>query len=164
PTLVVAAGGIADGRGLAAALCLGAVGVWCGTAFLATKEAFADVIEHRAEAEWRALVIKQKIVEATEEGTRVSRAITGKPARLIDTPLVQAWERPDAPPTLPMPLQGALMNNLQRRVNLGKRADLATEGMGQIAGMIDEVRPAADVVAQIVEQAGQVLAALSKND
>src|SRR5213594_2926086 len=88
PTPVVAAGGIADGRGLAAALMLGAVGVWCGTAFLATEEAFLDAVENHTESAWRAAVIKRKIVTANEDDTRVSRVITGKTARMIASPLV----------------------------------------------------------------------------
>lgn len=162
PRPVVAAGGIADGRGVAAAICLGAVGVWCGTAFLAAEESFVDVFGHQADAEWRAGVIKKKIVDATDESTRISRAITGKTARLIDTPFVQAWERPDAPPTLPLPLQGVLVNRLLRRINLAKRDDLATEAMGQIAGMIDRIKPAAEVVSELVEGAERVLAELTK--
>ena len=83
--------------------------------------------------------------------------LTGKTARLIASPLVEAWERPDAPPTLPMPLQGALVAPLLRRINRGRRADLTTEAMGQIAGMIGAIRPARDVLEQIVEQAEQLL-------
>jgi NAD(P)H-dependent flavin oxidoreductase YrpB (nitropropane dioxygenase family) len=159
---VVAAGGIADGRGLAAALMLGAVGVWCGTAFLATEEAFADAIESHAESEWRASVIKEKIVAATEEDTRVSRVLTGKTARVIASPLVDAWERREAPATLPMPLQGVLVAPLMRRINRARRADLATEGTGQIAGMIKKIRPAAEVVREIAEQAERLLAGMAE--
>lgn len=158
PTPVVAAGGIADGRGLAAALMLGAVGVWCGTAFLATEESFVDAIEHGAETEWRAQVIKQRIVTSSEEDTRVSKAITGKTARVQASKFLEAWERPDAPPPLPFPLQGALINNLQRRVNLARRDELTTEGTGQIAGLITEILPAAEVVLRIAAHAERLLA------
>lgn len=157
PTPVIAAGGIADGRGLAAALMLGAVGAWCGTAFLATEESFMDSIDDHAESAWRAQVIKQRIVDATDEDTRVSRVLTGKTARLINTPLVEAWERDDAPPTLPMPLQGALVAPLLRRINRGRRADLTTEAMGQVAGMIGAIRPAREVLEKMVERAEQLL-------
>ncbi|MDO8613981.1 MAG: nitronate monooxygenase family protein [Dehalococcoidia bacterium] len=162
PTPVVAAGGIADGRGLAAALMLGAIGVWCGTAFLATEEAFADAIENHAESEWRARVIKEKLVAATEEDTRVSRVLTGKTARIIASPLADAWERPGAPPTLPLPLQGVLVAPLVRRINRARRADLITEGTGQIAGMIKQIRPAAEVVREMAEQAERLLAGVAE--
>jgi len=162
PTPVVAAGGIADGRGLAAALMLGAVGVWCGTAFLATEEAFADAIENHSESEWRARVIKEKIVAATEEDTRVSRVLTGKTARIAASPLTDAWERPEAPPALPLPLQGILVAPLMRRINRGRRADLTTEGMGQIAGMITRIRPAVEVVREMARQAELLLARVAE--
>ena len=80
PIPVVAAGGIADGRGLAAALSMGAYGAWCGTAFLATREANLS--------DWQ----KQRIVNATEEDTIVTRLYSGKTMRNITNPLAQAWE------------------------------------------------------------------------
>ena len=92
PTLVVAAGGIADGRGLAAALALGAVGVWMGTRFIATHEAYGHDN------------YKKKIVAIDEEGTVVHRGATGKPCRAIRNDFTREWEkRTGRDPALPAP-------------------------------------------------------------
>ena len=82
-TPVVAAGGIADGRGIAAALALGCIGVWLGTRFVASAEAYA----HPA--------YKERIVEIDEEGTTRTRCFSGKPCRVIKNDTTQAWEAPE---------------------------------------------------------------------
>src|SRR3990170_33628 len=79
PVPVLAAGGIADGRGVAAALAMGCVGVWVGTRFLATNEGGAPE------------AIKQHIVQATDEDTRVSTMFTGKTLRSIYSKFHDAW-------------------------------------------------------------------------
>ncbi|MCB1683891.1 MAG: nitronate monooxygenase, partial [Pseudomonadales bacterium] len=78
---VLAAGGIGDGRGVAAALMLGAAGVWIGSAFLAAREAGIPAFQ------------KQALVDASEESTVVSRSITGKPCRMLRSSWTAAWER-----------------------------------------------------------------------
>ncbi len=98
PMPVLAAGGIGDGRGMAAALCLGAVGVWIGTAFLVSKEAAWDD------------TLKQRILDASEEDTRVTRIYSGKTMRNINNPLIEAWEEAGVP-TLPFPFQGAVIQD-----------------------------------------------------
>ena len=80
---VLAAGGIGDGRGLAAALALGAVGVWMGTRFVASHEA------HGHEK------YKGRIAEIDDEGTIRTRCFSGKPARMIRNPVTEAWEAPE---------------------------------------------------------------------
>src|SRR6201993_2462763 len=97
PIPVLAAGGIARGRQLAAALALGAEGVWCGSVWLTTEEAETDP------------VVKQKFLAASSRDTVRSRSLTGKPARMLRTAWTDEWDREDAPPTLAMPLQGALV-------------------------------------------------------
>ncbi|MCX5999107.1 MAG: nitronate monooxygenase, partial [Chloroflexi bacterium] len=99
PTPVVAAGGIADGRGLVAALALGACGVWCGTAFLCTYEAG---IEQAA---------KDRILKATEKDTRVTRVFTGKTCRLLTTKLIEKWEKEG--PIMPFPLPIVMSTSIQ---------------------------------------------------
>jgi NAD(P)H-dependent flavin oxidoreductase YrpB (nitropropane dioxygenase family) len=93
PLPVLGAGAITDGRGLVAALVLGAVGMWCGTVFLATDEANTTPAQ------------KQAILDSSEDDTVVSKSRTGKPARLIKNRWVQEFEVSGLPP-LPMPLQG----------------------------------------------------------
>ncbi len=85
PVPVVAGGGIGDGRGLVAALALGAVGVWCGSAFLGTPEAIYEDYH------------KQKILESTEDDTVVSKVITGKQARYLKNRLIDAWHKAGVP-------------------------------------------------------------------
>jgi len=95
PMPVVAAGGIADGRGLAAALALGAEGVWCGTAFLATKEAHLDQ------------ELKERVIEAVDEDTIITRLYSGKTMRNIKNPLIDLWEQSNLH-ALPMGAQGVV--------------------------------------------------------
>src|SRR6266851_8701961 len=89
---VLAAGGIGDGRGLVAALALGAQGVWMGTRFVASVEAYAHVN------------YKNKIVEIDEEGTTVTRCQSGKPARLIRNKFTESWVGREQE-IMPFPLQ-----------------------------------------------------------
>jgi nitronate monooxygenase len=144
PIPVVAAGGIADGRGLAAALALGAHGVWCGTAFLATEEANIAPLQ------------KQKIVEASEEDTRVTRLYSGKTMRNITNPLIEAWEALNIK-ALPMGLQGLLIADLLAGIRAAGKEELLMNAAGQIAGLIGELRPAKAVLDEIVDGAAEVL-------
>lgn len=144
PTPVLAAGGIGDGRGLAAALCLGAVGVWVGTAFLVSKEAAWDE------------VLKQRILDASEEDTRVTRIYSGKPMRNIANPLIEAWEEADVP-TLPFPFQGAVIREVTFAAEKAGRKDLGMNPAGQISGMFSELRPAGDVLLEMVGQAADII-------
>jgi nitronate monooxygenase len=144
PTPVVAAGGIADGRGLAAALALGAIGVWCGTAFLVSKEANQPDLQ------------KQRILAATEEDTKVTRLYSGKTMRNITNPLIEAWEASGLQP-LPMGLQGLLIQDLVYSVRKAGREDLLMNAAGQISGMLSEIRPAADILHDMVAQAAEII-------
>lgn len=151
---VLGAGGIVDGRGIAAALMLGAEGVWIGSAFLASDE--AGLFDGQ----------KQAIVEASEEGTTVSRAVTGKPARMIKSKWTKLWEDSDAPP-LPMPFQTQVSRPALTAANLAGRSQDVNPGFaGQGIGMIKSVRPAADIMADLVANADRTLrerlAALSR--
>ncbi|MBI4596232.1 MAG: nitronate monooxygenase [Candidatus Tectomicrobia bacterium] len=142
---VVAAGGIADGRGLVAALALGACGVWMGTRFVATKEAFCHIN------------YKKRIAEIDEEGTIVTRCYTGKPCRVIQNSFTEEWKTRESE-ILPYPLQ-------QMKIGMdvwaaGRRdgkTDLGSCPAGQISGMIREVKSAEDVVTQLISEAEQVL-------
>jgi NAD(P)H-dependent flavin oxidoreductase YrpB (nitropropane dioxygenase family) len=142
--LVAAAGGIADGRGVVAALALGACGVWMGTRFLATLEAgIPDA--------W-----KQKILAMTEEDTKVTRSFTGKTARAINNAWIEAWEQSRLEP-LPMPLQSILVQDVLRGAVVSDNTDALFMASGQVGGMIREVKPAGEVLRDIVAEAEQVL-------
>lgn len=141
---VLAAGGIGDGRGVAAALMLGAEGAWLGSAFLAAEEAGIEDYQKKA------------LVEANEEGTVISRSVTGKPARLIRNSWARAWEESEFEP-LPMPFQSILAGPVQATAMQQKRGDIAPGFAGQGIGLIDSVRPAAEILREIVEGAERSL-------
>lgn len=146
PVPVVAAGGIARGRQIAAALALGAEGVWCGSVWLTTEE--AETVP----------VVKEKFLAATSSDTVRSRSMTGKPARMLRTAWTEEWERPENPRPLGMPLQTALVTEPQVRINQaathpGSQArELATYFVGQVVGSLDRVRPTRSVVLEMVEE------------
>jgi NAD(P)H-dependent flavin oxidoreductase YrpB (nitropropane dioxygenase family) len=144
PVPVVAAGGIADGRGLAAALALGAQGVWCGTVFLATQEANLY--------DWQ----KQRIVNATEEDTAVTRLYSGKTMRNITNPLIQAWEALNIK-ALPMGMQGLLIADLVAGIRQAGKDELLMNAAGQAAGLISSLRPAGEVLQSMVDGAAEIL-------
>ncbi len=93
PTPMLAAGGIGSGEQIAAALAMGAQGVWAGSLWLTVEEADLPPAQ------------KQQLLDATSRDTVRSRSFTGKPCRMIRTEWTEAWEAPDAPEPLPMPLQ-----------------------------------------------------------
>lgn len=145
PTPVVAAGGIADGRGLAAALAMGAIGVWCGTAFLVSDEA------NQPETQ------KQRILAATDEDTRVTRLYSGKTMRNITNPLIEAWDASGIA-ALPMGLQGLLIQDLVYSCRQAGREDLLMNAAGQISGLLTQSRPAAAILHDMVNGAADILA------
>ncbi|MFI5394262.1 MAG: NAD(P)H-dependent flavin oxidoreductase [Candidatus Binatia bacterium] len=146
-TPIVAAGGIADGRGLAAALALGAAGVWCGTVFCTTHEAALSGF------------LKEAMLASDEEGTVVSRAVTGKPMRQLKNRWVEEFEASGLAP-LPMPYQMILSTPVMASAGRARRGDICATAAGQAVGMSRTVKPAAQVVADMVEQAAAVLAEL----
>jgi nitronate monooxygenase len=143
-TPVLGAGGITDGRGIAAAMMLGAEGVWVGSAFLASKE--AGILEFQ----------KQAIVDAGEDSTVVSRSVTGKPARIIRSRWTDYWEREHRDP-LPMPFQGMVAGPVMAAANRDRRADVNPGFAGQGIGMIRAIRPAAEIFKELVWGAEQAL-------
>ena len=146
PSPVLAAGGIARGRQIAAALALGAEGVWCGSVWLTTEEAETPP------------VVKDKFLAASSSDTVRSRSMTGKPARMLRTAWTDEWDRPDNPDPLGMPLQTALITEPQVRINQAaahpgaKARELATYFVGQVVGSLDRVRPTRAVVLDMVEE------------
>jgi len=149
---VVAAGGLADGRGLVAALALGAVGVWMGTRFIATVEA-------RGHDNY-----KRRITEIDEDGTIVTRAHSGKPNRMIRNDFTKSWEsREDE--IKPYPLQ--LKEVGEPASYRGRIEGDLTQGVlpcGQSAGLIERIERAGDVVESIAREAADVLSRFAQSD
>jgi enoyl-[acyl-carrier protein] reductase II len=145
PRPVIAAGGIADGRGLVAALALGAEGIWMGTRFIATDEA------------WGHVNYKQKIVEIDEEGTVVSRAASGKPNRLIRNNFTREWERRQHE-ILPFPIQLERVGRAAA-VRAREQGDIenGSAACGQSAALIRRVMPVRDVIETLMSEAEAVL-------
>jgi NAD(P)H-dependent flavin oxidoreductase YrpB (nitropropane dioxygenase family) len=121
---VLAAGGITHGSQVAAALALGAQGVWCGTLWLGTRESELDAFE-------RGVLFGARAEDAVRR-----RARTGKPVRMLKSKLSEAWEQPGAPGILPTPLQGILYNEAHARVVRAQRADLYSFPVGQSVGSL----------------------------
>ncbi|RJP25375.1 MAG: nitronate monooxygenase [Candidatus Abyssobacteria bacterium SURF_5] len=150
---VVAAGGIADGRGLVAALALGAVGVWMGTRFVASKEAYAH------------MNYKNKIAEIDDEGTVRTRCFTGKPCRVIKNRTSSEWETREAE-IEPFPIQIQKISeyigeNIYEAARLHGKIDIGSCAAGQSSVLIHEVTSAADIVNKIVAEADEILTKLS---
>jgi NAD(P)H-dependent flavin oxidoreductase YrpB (nitropropane dioxygenase family) len=150
---VLAAGGIGSGRQIAAALALGAAGVWMGSAWLATQE-YASTTSAPA--------ITAAVIAATSSDTVRSRIYSGKPARLLKNRWTDAWEQPGAPEPLPMPLQNLLVSEAHKRLIRSGRPDVVPMPAGQIVGRITQIRPVADVIADLVAEADQTLEKLRK--
>jgi NAD(P)H-dependent flavin oxidoreductase YrpB (nitropropane dioxygenase family) len=140
PVPVLAAGGIGSGRQIAASIALGAQGVWTGSIWLATAESNASpgTIE--------------RYLEATSSDTVRSRCFTGKPARALRNTWTDAWEDPNGPGPLGMPLQNILTAEANARIARTNRKDLGFVPVGQIVGSMNRVRPARDVIFQLVEE------------
>jgi NAD(P)H-dependent flavin oxidoreductase YrpB (nitropropane dioxygenase family) len=143
---VLGAGGIGRGRQMAAAMALGAQGVWCGSVWLTTDEAETHP------------VVKEKFLSATSADTIRSRSLTGKHARMLKSAWTEEWDRVDTPDPLGMPLQPVLTGVAQRRIaraahTSGSGAEkLANYFVGQIVGTMNQRRAAGQVVMDIVEE------------
>ncbi|HEY9521887.1 MAG TPA: nitronate monooxygenase family protein [Thermopolyspora sp.] len=142
---VLAAGGIVTGRQMAAAIALGAAGVWTGSVWLTTEEAETAPYTMR------------KMLAATSRDTVRSTGRTGKPSRQLRSAWTDAWEGPDSPGALPMPLQSLVSEPALRHIDvLAERGDpgaqeLATYWVGQGVGLMNRVRPAREVVYEMAE-------------
>lgn len=142
---VVAAGGLYDGRGLAASLALGAQGVWMGTRFIASQEAHAGEPYRRA------------VIEATDEDTIRTRCYSGKPMRVRKNGYVDDWEARPAdiqpfPQQAMISIQNAAMGGIGGQIE-GLDPDKSCFAMGQSAGGVHDAPPAAQIVARLVAEA-----------
>jgi enoyl-[acyl-carrier protein] reductase II len=151
---VIAAGSIVDGRGLAAALALGAQGVWMGTRFIAATEAHAGGM------------YKQVIVDADDEDTIVTRSYSGKPMRVHKNEWVADWEsRPKDIQAFPM--QAALSSQAGVMGGIGGQIDgldikRSAFAMGQGSGAIHDVKPAREIIHDMIVEAEAIIARMAR--
>jgi NAD(P)H-dependent flavin oxidoreductase YrpB (nitropropane dioxygenase family) len=144
PTPVLGAGGVGDGRGVVAALALGCAGVWVGTRFLTTEE--GGTIPAQREA----------VLKARDEDSRRSQLYTGKPSRAPANKFHVLWEASGLEP-LPFPTQVMLSSALVKMFEKAEMGDYISPFSGQISGMITEIKPAALVVQEMVDEAVEIL-------
>ena len=140
PMPVLAAGGIGSGRHLAAALALGAQGVWVGTTFLASEETNIPT-EHQ-----------QQILGGRSDEFTLSKFHSGKQQRSYHNVVKEAWADSGLDP-LEMPLQGILQEPFTQAARMSGRFDLVGNPSGQISGMLDRRRPAGDILRDMVDEA-----------
>jgi len=142
PTPVLAAGGIGSGRQIAAALAMGAQGAWTGSIWLTVKESSSPLSQ------------KESYLAAGSRDTVRSRSVTGKPARMLRNNWTEAWEQPDSPDPLPLPLQGMVTIDMIVRTN--RYADVAQavafNPVGQIVGRMNQMQPVRNVMSQLVDE------------
>jgi NAD(P)H-dependent flavin oxidoreductase YrpB (nitropropane dioxygenase family) len=153
-TPVLAAGGIMTGRQMAGCMAMGAAGVWTGSVWLATAEAETSP------------VFREKMVAARSRDTVRSRGRTGKPARQLRSAWTEAWEGPDSPGTLPMPLQGLISEPAMARANRaaeGGQAEaraLVSYFVGQGVGLVEGVQSCRGVVEGFMQEFAEALEAM----
>ena len=141
-TPILAAGGIATGEQMAAAMAMGASGVWCGSVWLTTIEAETNP------------VVKAKMLEAGSRDTIRSRSRTGKPSRQLRSAWTDAWEKDSAPNPLPMPFQSIVSEPPLRHIDKLSQSDhagakdLATYWVGQAVGLMNDTQSCGQVVQQ----------------
>jgi NAD(P)H-dependent flavin oxidoreductase YrpB (nitropropane dioxygenase family) len=149
---VLAAGGIMNGRQMAACMTLGAAGVWTGSVWLATVESETSEI------------FRQKMIEARSRDTVRSKCRTGKYSRQLRSAWTDAWEGPDSPGPLPMPLQSLIsepaLYAAHRAAERGndKARELVSYFVGQGVGLVDSVKSSRTVVREFMEEFAEALA------
>ena len=144
PTPVLAAGGIGNGRQMAAAMAMGAAGVWTGSLWLAVSEAEAEPAQ------------KQSYFDATSEDTIRSRSWTGKPCRMLKNDWTEAWAQDDTPDPLGMPLQGMVTFDAIRRTSryasVADTQKVAFNPVGQVVGQINETQTSAELIRDMLTE------------
>lgn len=134
PIPVLAAGGVGRGRQFAAAMALGAEGVWCGSIWLGTRQSELST------------EMKECYFAAKTEDAVQRKVLTGKPCRMLRSKLTEAWLEPGAPKTLPMPLQRILMAESRERVERASRKDFMSYYVGQIVGDMKQETSVREVI------------------
>lgn len=137
---VIAAGGVMDGRGLVAALVLGAQGIQMGTRFLTAAESGA----HK--------VYKQALLESTEESTVITKAFSGRPARGIRNAFMRRWDESGLEP-LPFPTQNTVTRDIRNAANRQGNSDYMSLWAGQGTRRLTSGQRAKDIVSEIIQEA-----------
>ncbi|MET0134259.1 MAG: nitronate monooxygenase family protein [Kibdelosporangium sp.] len=145
---VLAAGGIGTGRQVAAALALGADGVWMGSYWLTTEEYTQSLGES---------AMQQALLAATSSDTVRTKIYTGKPARLLKTKWTEAWAEAGAPTPLPMPLQNLLVAEAHDRINRANDPAVISMPVGQIVGRMQEIQSVEAVMAKLLAETKETL-------
>jgi len=142
PTPVLAAGGIGSGAQIAAALAMGAQGVWTGSLWLTTQESDLTPVQ------------KELLINAGSRDTVRSRSFTGKPARMLRNDWTEAWEAPDGPKPLAMPLQGMVVADAMARMHRysAKARGVMFNPVGQVVGQLNVMRPVKATMRQLVDE------------
>jgi NAD(P)H-dependent flavin oxidoreductase YrpB (nitropropane dioxygenase family) len=155
PLPVLAAGGIGRGRQVAAALALGAEGVWCGSLWLTSQQ--SEVSPE----------LKERLLAAQSNDAILSKVWSGKNCRILRSGWTDAWEQPGAPQPLAFPVQAALTYQVMRRVTHAKAKDVVTYPVGQIIGQITESRSVRqifyDLLTEFAESADRFSAITNDN-
>jgi NAD(P)H-dependent flavin oxidoreductase YrpB (nitropropane dioxygenase family) len=139
-TPVLAAGGVGNGRQMAAAMVMGAAGVWCGSIWLGTRE--SEVLPE----------VKERFWQASAEDAIQSRMRSSKPARLLRSGLSDAWERIDAPPVAPMPYQTMVMAEPHMRTERGKNMAFKYYPIGQLVGSMKGETSVKQVIYDMIDE------------
>ena len=142
---VIAAGGVATGRQIAAALALGAQGVWTGTIWLGTREHAVDKI------------VADRLIAAGSEDTVISRSWSGKTLRMLRTSWSEEWSAPGAPAPLRMPYQQVLVGEIMAAVREHRVAPLLWEAAGQSVAYVKEISTVEETMARLIEETEQTL-------
>ncbi len=148
---VIAAGGVTTGAHLAAALCLGASAVWTGTVWLACRESDVDII------------IKEKLIAASAEDTVHSRCMSGFSMRILKCKWTEEWESPEAPEPLPAPYQLLLGGEIHQAAKDYKIEPFMTDAAGQGVGFVISMKPARQIVFDLVDEARAVFESLTSD-
>ncbi|MDP6345051.1 MAG: nitronate monooxygenase family protein, partial [Alphaproteobacteria bacterium] len=159
PLPVLAAGGIGGGRQMAAAMAMGAQGVWCGSLWLTTVE--SDTLP----------LVKDKLLAANSDQTARTTCFTGKYARFLKTDWSDEWGAKGAPEPLGAPLQTHLVGDYIQRIYTAAGSGQATpesgagrlisSPVGQIVGAINTTRSSRDVVREMVDEFAEAVSRLS---
>lgn len=153
---VLAAGGVGSGRQMAAAIALGAQGVWMGTYWLTAAEYKLGAVGDGPST------VQKALLAASSRDTVRRRIYSGKPARLLKTKWTDAWDAANAPDPLPMPLQNLLVADAHSRISNADDPDVVAMPAGQIVGRCNAITPVAELVADLVSEYEESVARLGK--
>jgi NAD(P)H-dependent flavin oxidoreductase YrpB (nitropropane dioxygenase family) len=151
-TPVIAGGGVTTGRHLAGAIALGAAGVWTGTVWLASRESDLDML------------LKERILEANATDTEHSNCISGFTMRTLKSTWHKEWSSPDAPKPAPPPYQILLFGDVKQSAMDHGIKEFMTEAAGQGVDFVNTMKPARQIVLDMVEEAYDVFEGIFGDD